>query len=62
MSGRIARNALEVMGHTPMVRLNRLMEGIPATVKIILRSPISLAAASKIASAWQWFWMQNSAG
>jgi cysteine synthase len=38
MSGRIAENALELMGHTPMVRLNRLTEGIDATIAVKLES------------------------
>jgi cysteine synthase len=38
MSGRIAENALELMGHTPMVRLNRLTEGLHATIVVKLES------------------------
>jgi cysteine synthase A len=38
MSGRIAENALELMGDTPMVRLNRLTEGLHATVVLKLES------------------------
>ena len=38
MSGRIAENALELMGDTPMVRLNRMTEGLHATVVLKLES------------------------
>ena len=38
MSGRIAENALELMGGTPMARLNRLTEGLHATVVVKLES------------------------
>jgi cysteine synthase len=38
MNGRIAENALELMGHTPMVRLNRLTEGLHATIVVKLES------------------------
>jgi cysteine synthase A len=37
-SGKIAEDALELMGGTPMVRLNRLTEGLRATVVVKLES------------------------
>jgi cysteine synthase A len=38
LSGRIANNALELMGGTPMVRLNRLTDGLQATVALKMES------------------------
>ena len=38
MTGRIAENALDLMGHTPMVRLNRLTAGLDATIVLKLES------------------------
>lgn len=37
-SGHIAENALDLMGGTPMVRLNRITEGLQATVAVKLES------------------------
>ena len=37
-SGHIAENALDLMGNTPMVRLNRLAEGLQATVAVKMES------------------------
>ena len=38
LNGRIADNALELMGGTPMVRLNRLTEGLHASVAVKIES------------------------
>ncbi len=41
---RIAANVTELIGHTPLVRLNRVSAGLPATVVVKLESQNPLAS------------------
>ena len=50
--GRIYNNIVETVGRTPLVKLNKVTAGLPAT--ILLNANFSIrSAASRTASAWR---------